>query len=803
MEITGTLVMAADTVLLPVEQLSDDLRRQVQAAEGDYAVMRPNSRTSARIIDGDAAKLLEEFRRPNTVVQAVIEYCSATKSDPESILEAAFPMLERLVHARLLVPADSPNNRSIRPLLEVGSHFAGVEIIACIQALEDTDLYRVKTSHGETAALKLMRSGAGPEIDLMFQREAFVLEHLDAAVTPAVLATGVENDDHYLLLSWCDGSDCAGTAARFRASADYPALLGLSLAILESYAHLHAQNVIHSDVHPRNILVDGNNSIRIVDFGLSRIASVGNKFRYSQRGGIGYFFEPEYANPVRSGRRPPVSSMLGEQYSLAALLYFLITGKHYIDFSLERHEMLRQIAEDSPLPFGSRGLQPWPAVEEILVRALAKDPSARFASVASFADSLRSISQLPNPTISAEVTPVFHNTALETLAHILKRLDGEGPLLQSGLTLAPRTSITYGSAGVACGLHRIACAGQDPTVLSVADLWGERAAREVGFVDAWYCPDVEITLETVGQVSPYHTESGVHFVKNLIAHSMGDVVIQQRALEAFIFASLKPCDNLDLTLGRAGTLLTASHLLAALGSESTVNLAALRDLGNDTMSYIWQKLDSYPQILECPQIRYSGIAHGWAGILYATLCWSRASGVSLPPNTRERLDQLAALAWHDGRTVIWNRIIGGNERDAAGPLVGGWCNGTAGQVHLWLSAHSTFKDDRYLVLADKAGWHTAEADSRNGSLCCGFSGQAYALLALYKQTGERAWLHRAQGLAEKAAIAYRELAPGRNSDALLLRPDSLYKGELGVAVLAADLQNPDDSAMPAFEFIEF
>jgi hypothetical protein len=39
--------------------------------------------------------------------------------------------------------------------------------------------------------------------------------------------------------------------------------------------------------------------------------------------------------------------------------------------------------------------------------------------------------------------------------------------------------------------------------------------------------------------------------------------------------------------------------------------------------------------------------------------------------------------------------------------------------------------------------------------------------------------------------------------ALALRPDSLYKGELGVAVLAADLENPDGSALPAFEFIEF
>jgi hypothetical protein len=64
-------------------------------------------------------------------------------------------------------------------------------------------------------------------------------------------------------------------------------------------------------------------------------------------------------------------------------------------------------------------------------------------------------------------------------------------------------------------------------------------------------------------------------------------------------------------------------------------------------------------------------------------------------------------------------------------------------------------------------------------------------------------LHRAHVLAERAAIAYRNLPTGRNFDAIRLRPDSLYKGELGVAVLAADLECPDGAAFPAFEFIEF
>jgi serine/threonine protein kinase len=804
MEITGTLVMAADTVLLPVDQLSDELRRRVQATNGDYAVTRPNSRTLARIINSEAAKLVEEFRQPSTVVQAVIRYCRATREDPEATLDGAFPMLEQLVRARLLVPADSLHAQRVRPMLEIGSLFAGTEILACLQALEDTDLYRVKTSSGETAALKLMRFTAGSEIGRMFDREAFVLKHLDAVVTPALLVANVENELRYLLLSWCHGSDCASVAAGLRSSNDRAPLLRLSLAILDAYAHLHAQNVIHSDVHPHNILVDKDCSVRVIDFGLSRISGVKNEFRRSQRGGVSYFFDPEYANALRSGRHPPHSSMLGEQYALGGLLYFLLTGKHYVDFSLVKHEMLRQIAEEGALAFGPRGLRSWPAIEEVLIKALAKDPAARFTSVAGFALALRSVGQPPALAISADPGPVSYATATKMLTRILKRLDGGAPLLQSGLTTAPRTSVTYGSAGIACALHRIACARQDPKVLSLADLWGERASRDARLDDAWYCPDIEITPELVGRISPYHTESGVYFIKALIANSMGDVMTQQNAVDSFIAAaSCTPCDNLDLTLGRSGTLLAASHLLATLGSGFTVDIGPLHDFGDTTLAYIWHQLDSCAPIPECRQIRYSGIAHGWAGVLYATLSWCRASGTGLPLNTGERLNQLAALARHSGREARWSWSVVSEGREVPGSYSGGWCNGTAGQVYLWLAAHSALKDDRYFVLAEKAAWHAATTDNENGSLFCGFSGQAYALLALYRRGSERAWLHRAQALAEKAAIAYRDMAPGRDPDMLALRPDSLYKGALGVAVLAADLECPDASALPAFELIEF
>ena len=77
-----------------------------------------------------------------------------------------------------------------------------------------------------------------------------------------------------------------------------------------------------------------------------------------------------------------------------------------------------------------------------------------------------------------------------------------------------------------------------------------------------------------------------------------------------------------------------------------------------------------------------------------------------------------------------------------------------------------------------------------GDLCCGLAGRAYALLNLHRAGGDRLWLARARDLAGQAVTSVRENA---------LRRDSLYKGDIGVAALIADLDRPDDAAMPFYD----
>lgn len=806
MAITDPLILPVDIVLVSIDGLPAHIREQLEYEDGDYVITRPHSRTSSRIIDLQTAELLKQFSTPKTIVQAVIDYSRAKKLDPEQTLDSAFPMLHSFMTSRLLVPADSEEARQISPSLEVSTYIAGFEVLRCIQVFEDTELYQVKGSDRGLAALKILRRGCGSESLHMLEQEIAILGYLDGTVNPALLETGVSEGQRYLVLEWCPGSDASVTAEELRRHSDVnqrKKLLELCCAILEAYSHLHAQGVIHADIHPRNVMVASDGTIKIVDYGLARREGIPSQGEIPRRGGIGYFFEPEYAQAVLAGMPPQQASMLGEQYSLAALLYFLFTGAHYLDFSLEKQVVLQQIAQESPLPFPRRGVLPWPDVEKLLAQALSKHAAERFPSVQEFAHRLRQVvpGEHDEPLMVMHTARADARAAEELLNAVLQRVGFSGPLLASRWTGAPTASVTYGAAGTAYALYRIACAYSDATLLSLADVWVTRTKRNMERSEAFYNSEIDLTPQTVGHISPYHTASGVHGVQALISHAMDDRALQHAAIEAFVAASKAPCQNLDLVLGRSGTLVIASLLLDKAADSLLLDCSSLLELGNSVMQGIWDELNAFAPIQECREITHLGIAHGWAGFLYATLRWCQSSGRTLPQAVRQRLQQLAACAESKGHGVRWQWNIQQQGHKWAGNYMPGWCNGSAGFIHLWTLAHQVFGDEKYLALAEQAAWNAWEEADTIGNLCCGLAGQAYGLLNLYRYTGERDWLARAQELAYRAVTNQRSLglygiAP---STTLGVSSDSLYKGEVGIAVLVAELSRPEESCMPFFE----
>ncbi|MGB6133380.1 MAG: lanthionine synthetase LanC family protein [Acidobacteriaceae bacterium] len=794
MAITDRFVLAAGTLIQPAFELPEALRGQIAAGESDFVLSRPGSRSLAKVIDRDAALLIAEFEKPSSIAHAVARFSRGRAEDPEELLETALPLVQSLMVAGLLVEPNSPQAESIRASLAPGTEVDGWSVTRCVQTQQDTELYQARDENGRYVAVKICRSGEEFAAAAL-SRESRLLSALDGKVNPRLLAEGEWSGRRYLTMEWVEGVDAITAAAEFRRRGDVESLqllMRLTGTILEAYAHLHSQQTLHGDVHPRNILVDGHGTVRIVDFGLGRRVDDPAWAGFALRGGVSFFLEPELARAMLGETPTPPASAAGEQYELAAVLHHLMTGSYYVDFNLERQQMLRQIAASPMAPFATLGLEPWPELEELLAKALSKDPAARFQTVAELA---RRWQKVQAPERAAAAVSVAGNGHGRIHKEFLSRIGLRGSLLRPGSLPAPTTSLNFGSAGVAYAIYRVACASDNGQLLALADLWCVRALSEAGGSDAFSSAEMDITPEKVAGNSLWHGPSGVYLVQAMIARARGDLVSQLSAASAFLRIAEERSGIPDLTLGNAGALLGCVRFLDLLRDEASATVRELsgrvRRLGGEIAAEMWRTIDGYGAIRDCAELSNPGMAHGWAGLLYATLAWCAASGESMPGSLRRRLEELAALGEPAGRGLQWEWDL-----VRAHQSMPGWCNGSAGYVFLWTAAHAAFGDAEWMRLAEGAAWDAWDTPSSAPTLCCGTAGQAYALLNLFRYSGERVWLRRAQELAQRSAAAPWERDHSTTEE---FRPLSLYKGNPGIAVLELDLESPQDARMPIFE----
>ena len=219
-------------------------------------------------------------------------------------------------------------------------------------------------------------------------------------------------DEYYLVMDLAEGEDLS---TRLRRRRGEPMPLPEALAILRPLAsaldYAHAEKVLHRDVKPANVKVqwsDGptvqrsdpstvrpsdhptNLRVQLLDFGLA--AEVHSSMsRVSLRGHAGSSGTPAYMAPEQWEARP--QSAATDQYALAVMAYQMLAG--HLPFDADDADRLRSAVlsrPPDPVPGLSR------AANDALLRALAKDPSARFPSCTAFVEALGQFAGSARPT---------------------------------------------------------------------------------------------------------------------------------------------------------------------------------------------------------------------------------------------------------------------------------------------------------------------------------------------------------------------------------------------------------------------
>jgi hypothetical protein len=237
-------------------------------------------------------------------------------------------------------------------------------------------------------ALKILPFAAAldPRRLQRFKNEALAAAHLRHENIVPVYAVGCEHGIHYFAMQLIQGRSLATLielrrgSSRDRADFDWAARLCRQAAL--ALEHAHQTGIVHRDVKPANLLLDQREQIWVTDFGVAQgTGDAGLTMTGEFLGTL------RYVSPEQARARRGIVDHRSDIYSLGATLYELLTLRPLFD-GRDQHELLRQIADDEPVPPGAVISSVPTELETIVLKALRKDPGERYATAQELADDL-------------------------------------------------------------------------------------------------------------------------------------------------------------------------------------------------------------------------------------------------------------------------------------------------------------------------------------------------------------------------------------------------------------------------------
>ncbi|MEW4570735.1 serine/threonine-protein kinase [Tautonia sp. JC769] len=233
-------------------------------------------------------------------------------------------------------------------------------------------------------ALKQIRRGATPDLIRRFHAERQLLAHFNHPHIVRLLETGTdESGAPYLVMEFIDGPNLGALPLRSPLPPRRIASIVRDVAL--AIDHAHDQGIVHRDLKPSNILITKSGVPRVSDFGLARpIIRQGQAIHTHPHAIVG---TPSFSAPEQIGARPGRNLPTVDIYSLGAILYFLLAGRPPYQGGSHVDLCIKVLNEDPRPPRAYRPQAPYD-LETIALKAMARNPSDRFATAGEMAEQL-------------------------------------------------------------------------------------------------------------------------------------------------------------------------------------------------------------------------------------------------------------------------------------------------------------------------------------------------------------------------------------------------------------------------------
>src|SRR6266700_2480024 len=235
----------------------------------------------------------------------------------------------------------------------------------------------------QQAALKVLHAHLSEQEAEHFQQEAETIATLAHPGIIRVLDFDVQDGIPFLVMDYAPNGSLRQRYPKGR-RVPLPVIVSSVKQLAEALQYAHEQKFIHRDVKPENMLLGRQQEVLLSDFGLAALARSTSSLNI--QGTVGTI---AYIAPEQIEGHPRAAS---DQYALAVVIYEWLCGARPFDGSATE-VVVKQLGAPPP-PLREHVPTISAEVEQVVLRALAKDPKERFASVAAFATELEQASQL-------------------------------------------------------------------------------------------------------------------------------------------------------------------------------------------------------------------------------------------------------------------------------------------------------------------------------------------------------------------------------------------------------------------------
>jgi serine/threonine protein kinase len=243
------------------------------------------------------------------------------------------------------------------------------------------------TENNHIYAVKVMHIELSNDGDLLarFQREAHIHMNLSDPHVVRIVDYGNDNSMHFIVMEYIDGQNLKyhmithGPMEPLRA-------LNYTRQIAEGLETAYKQGVVHRDIKPQNILINGKDVVKIVDFGLARSRETVTLTQSNVFMGTAYYISPEQAE---SGRSADTRSDL---YSVATVLFEMLTGSPPFEGDTAVDIVIKHMNEKVPSICRIRPDLPMD-MDIFMQKAMAKSPADRYQTPQEFIAALEQLQE--------------------------------------------------------------------------------------------------------------------------------------------------------------------------------------------------------------------------------------------------------------------------------------------------------------------------------------------------------------------------------------------------------------------------